>query len=111
MWRNKRGQLTAELAVLFTFVIAAFVFAGFYLQRGVQGSMRSNADSLGQQFSVRTGGWNAVSHQSSVTDKDNVTASASCSDYSHRVDGGAADLVNCTQPSIPIGPVTKADDL
>ena len=109
MWRNRRGQLTAELAVLFTFVIAAFVFAGFYLQRGVQGSMRSNADSLGQQFSVKTGGWDAFSSQTSVTTKENKTGSVSCSDYSHKVDGGAGvPITNCVTPvTVPTGDVTS----
>lgn len=81
--RNRQGQVTAEMAVLFTFVIAAFVFMGFYLQRAGQGGVKSNADSLGQQFSTETP-WNSTVTTKSVqvgatTDSDSSTT------YSHTV--------------------------
>ena len=47
---NRRGQVTVEAALLWTFVIAAFVFLGFYLQRAAQGGLKSNADGVGTQF-------------------------------------------------------------
>ena len=67
----QRGQVTVELAVLFGVVVAALVFMAIYFQRGVQGGIRSNADSLGSQFSA-TGAWNqnTVSHQ--ITNETNT---------------------------------------
>lgn len=92
---NQRGQVTAEMAVLFTFVIAAFVFMGFYLQRAGQGGMKSNADSLGQQFST-TGPWNSFSESISLQKKSSTeTKSNSCNKYSHGVGGSGADNEKC----------------
>ncbi len=83
MLRNRRGQVTAEMAVLFTFIIAAFVFMGVYLQRAAQGGVKQNADGLGQQFST-AGSWT-----STVTTTSNSTAgtttSTSTTDYTHDV--------------------------
>ena len=83
MMRNRRGQVTAEIAVLFTFVIAALVFMGFYLQRAAQGATKSNSDSLGQQFSI-LGPFNQNSSQTSTT-VGPTTTSDSTSTYSHTV--------------------------
>ena len=47
-----RGQVTVEMAILFAFVVAALVVMSIYLQRGAQGGMKSNSDSLGSQFSA-----------------------------------------------------------
>lgn len=53
MWqRSKRGQVTVEVAILFLFVVAALVAMGLYLQRAAAGGVKSNADSLGTQFSA-----------------------------------------------------------
>ena len=83
---------------MLTFVIAGFVFMGFYLQRGVQGSTKSNADSLGQQFSTQSGWSNYSASKSHETDIS--TKTASCSDYIHAVSdaGGAvaADATDCS---------------
>ena len=49
-----RGQVTVETAVLFGVVVTALVAMAFYLQRGVQGGVKSNADSFGTQFSAKT---------------------------------------------------------
>ena len=87
MARKRRGQVTVELAVLFTFVIGALVFMGFYLQRGAQGQVKSNADSLGQQFSL-SGAWNSkVTQTSSQISASNkvTTTSTSNSTYTHTV--------------------------
>ena len=48
---DHKGQVTVEVAVLFAFVIAGLIAMALYLQRGVQGGVRSNADSLGGQLS------------------------------------------------------------
>ena len=71
---GQRGQVTVEIAVLFGVVVAALVFMAIYFQRGVQGGVRSNADSFGQQFSA-TGAWNqtSTSTQNTVETPTTVT--------------------------------------
>lgn len=69
--RAQRGQVTVELAVLFGVVVAALVFMAIYFQRGVQGGVRSNADSFGSQFSA-TGVWN----QNTTTNQHTVETPA-----------------------------------
>ena len=68
--RSQRGQVTVEAAILFTFVIAALVAMAIYLQRGAQGGVKSNADSLGTQFSAKEA-WNSTSK--SKTHEDQAT--------------------------------------
>lgn len=94
---NHKGQVTAETAVLFSFVIAGFVFMGFYLQRAAQGSTKANTDSIGVQFSTDSP-WNSHSASASYERNDaavNPTASStesdSCSTGSHSVGVGVRD--------------------
>lgn len=76
---NRRGQVTVEAALLWTFVIAAFVFLGFYLQRAAQGGLKSNADGLGTQFSATSG---FSTHSNSKTHETaTATDQTSCNDY------------------------------
>ena len=72
--RAQRGQVTVEIAVLFGVVVAALVFMAIYFQRGVQGGVRSNADSFGSQFSA-TGAWNqnTITNQATVETPTTVT--------------------------------------
>jgi uncharacterized protein (UPF0333 family) len=71
---NNRGQVTVELAILFGVVVAALVFMAIYFQRGVQGGVRSNADSFGQQFSA-VGPWTqtTTTNQHTVENQTTVT--------------------------------------
>ena len=92
---RERGQVTAELAVLFAFVIGGFVAMGFYLQRGVQGSTKANTDSIGTQFS-KTGAWNSQSvsqsYERQPVGATNVkTTSVSCSQGSQAMGGASVD--------------------
>lgn len=91
---NTRGQVTAETAVLFAFVIGGFVAVGFYLQRGVQGSTKTNADSVGSQYST-TSGYYSYSASDSHEDHDGTTASTSCGQTLHQIGGTAARLDDC----------------
>ena len=68
MKRTKQGQVTVEAAVLLTFIVAAFVFMGVYLQRGAQGGMKGNADSLGTPFQSTTK-WSTVSESQTHSTK------------------------------------------
>jgi len=94
---NAKGQVTAELAVLFAFVIAGFIGMGFYLQRGIQGSTKANADSVGQQF-TKASGYSSFaasdSHEAIAGDATNTT-STSCSNSQQNFAGGATTLTNC----------------
>ena len=83
MRRYEQGQVTAEMAVLYTFVIAGLVFMGVYLQRGTQGGLKSNADGIGTQFSTE-GGWKSYSAQDSH-EEAGVSKSVSCSQSHHAV--------------------------
>lgn len=83
MKRYQRGQVTVEVAVLFAFIIAAFVFMGIYLQRGAQGGVKGNVDSLGQQFSL-VSEFSRVTHSKTLSTQD-TTKTGQCADYAHRL--------------------------
>ena len=70
--RTHRGQVTVEAAILFAFVVAALVAMAIYLQRGVQGGVKSNTDSFGTQFSAKVG-WTSKSHSKTDENKTTVT--------------------------------------
>jgi len=72
--------MTVETAILFTFVIAAFVALAIYLQRGAQGGVKSNADSLGIQFSA-TQGWESKTKSNTKEDQVEIVTKQD-SDYS-----------------------------
>jgi hypothetical protein len=108
-YQNRRGQVTVETAVMFTFVVAAFVFMGFYLQRAAQGGVKSNADSLGQQFSLQEG-YRSFSRSLS---RENQTASDSiqCSRASQGMGGAAPSLDPHTVNTGTCDPATTAPAL
>lgn len=110
--KRQRGQVTAEMAVLFTFVIAGIVFMGTYLQRAAQGGLKSNADSLGSQFSTSTstGGWTSYTEQQSRTNTSGVTGSASCSRSWAQLDGAAPAALTGCDPSSDRPPVVMTPD-
>ena len=104
MRRNQQGQVTAESAVLFSFVIAGFVFMGFYLQRAAQGSTKANTDAIGTQFTVNSP-WNnqATSQSFEKTDATTgqvKTTSVSCSHGAHGFGAAipADDEIGWTDP-------------
>jgi hypothetical protein len=105
---NRRGAFTVEAAVAWTAIIGGLVFMLIYLQRGVQGGMKSNADSMGQQYSTQTG-FNSFSSQKSITSMGNgnsYTETTSCSNYQHVLDeNGNAAMPNATNcaPTTPSG--------
>ena len=95
---NRRGQVTAEMAVMFTFVITGLVFMGVYLQRATQGGMKGNTDGIGSQFSTKTG-WTTKSTQATyetVVAGTTKTTTDSCSRAAHSLSGAAPALADCT---------------
>ena len=51
--REAAGQTTVEVAVLIAVVIAALITMQIYLKRGMQGRLRSAADSIGDPYDPR----------------------------------------------------------
>ncbi len=100
---RKAGQVSAEVAVLLTVVIAGLVYMGIYLQRGSQGSLKGHADSIGQQFSAQSG-WSSYSSQKSKQEVTGHADTTSCSEYRHALNeaggAGATDAPECT-PEAP----------
>ena len=47
---SRRGQSTLEYAVLIAVVAAAAIAMQIYVKRGIQGRLRSSADSIGEQY-------------------------------------------------------------
>lgn len=88
---NRRGQVTVEVAILFGFLIAAFIALAVYFQRGGQGYVKSNADAFGSQFQANAA-WGT--HTRSAT-RETATTSQS-SQYTQACQGvGGATLPNC----------------
>ena len=106
MIRNQQGQVSAELAILFAFVIAGFLFMGFYLQRAAQGSTKSNTDAIGSQFSTLSE-FNSQStsrsfeQDSAAPGTPTTVTTHSCTQYDHALDPAtpAATLADC-DPSL-----------
>lgn len=107
-WR-RGGQVSMEMAVLFSFVVAALVFMGTYIQRGAQGGLKSGLDSIGPQFST-AGNWKSLkkSNQLKKFTKDDetnkitevLTESGYCADAKYAIGGGGVGSVSCTAPEV-----------
>lgn len=59
--RSKRGQSTAEYAILIGVVIAAVVGMQVYVKRGLQGKVKDVTDNVG--FGLRDAGYTALTSQ------------------------------------------------
>lgn len=98
---RRRGQATSELAVLIFFVAAALLGIGTYFQRGAQGGLKGNADSIGSQFDTE-GKWRTVSRSNSITD-ENITYSGSCGEQEYATGSAAlSGPLDCTAPEAEI---------
>jgi uncharacterized protein (UPF0333 family) len=51
MGLSKRGQSLLEYSFLFAVILSALLIMQFYIQRGYQGRLKAEADSVGQQYS------------------------------------------------------------
>jgi len=83
MLKGRRGQVTVEMAVLFAFVVAAFIFMAIYLQRAASGGVKSNSDSLGTQFSAHNP-WTSTT-QSTSQQRPTQTTTTNVVDYDQTV--------------------------
>lgn len=50
LFHSKEGQTVLETAILFVILVFAFIAMQVYLKRGIQGRLRSSADSIGEQY-------------------------------------------------------------
>jgi len=50
MKNDKKAQSTLEYAVVIVCVVAALLAIQVYIKRGIQGRLRSSADSIGEQY-------------------------------------------------------------
>ncbi|GEM_PF-6408632 len=91
---NRRGQVSVEAALLWTFVIAGLVFMGFYLQRAAQGGVKSNADGLGGQFSA-IASYSSFS-QSKTHEDATDTKQTSCAEFRQEVGDGVNVITGIT---------------
>ena len=68
---GRKGQSTLEYAVIIAVIGAGLVLLSQYVRRGYQGKLRSQADSLGQQFEpkVTTYDYIVKSQEVTVTNK------------------------------------------
>lgn len=87
--QGRRGQVTVEMAVLFGFVVAGLVAMSIYFQRGVQGGVKSNADSIGTQFSSKDK-WIARSRSAS----EDMKAKTLSGQYSNACQGLSGAALN-----------------
>lgn len=63
---NKKAQSALEYALIITVVTAGLVGMAKYTQRGMQGKLRSSADSIGEQYSAKhTKSTKVTSHSNS----------------------------------------------
>ena len=66
--RHKKGQSTLEYAALIAVVVAAIVAINLYMQRGIQGHLRSNADDIGTQYDYNAGGYHSTNNLTSANE-------------------------------------------
>ena len=90
-----KGQVTAETAVMLTFVITALAFMSIYVQRATQGAMKGNTDGIGSQLSIKSGvPWETKSVQKNYEETDLVgkvkTTTDSCSRSWQGIGGAVA---------------------
>ena len=97
---GRQGQVTVEVAVLFGAVVAGLVAMAVYVQRGAQGGMKSNADSLGTQFSANDT-WQT--HSRSVSEETRTKTQSGQTSAACQGVGGASMPANCVAavPTLP----------
>jgi uncharacterized protein (UPF0333 family) len=47
-----KGQTTLEVVILIGVVVAALIWMGVYMKRGIQGRLRDSTDQIGEQYSA-----------------------------------------------------------
>ena len=52
-FQKSKGQSTLEYVMMISFVVAALIYLGLYVNRAMQGKMRDSADQIGEQYDIR----------------------------------------------------------
>lgn len=79
-----RGQSVMETSILFMVIFFAFLAMITYIKRAVQGRLRTDADSLGQQYDYeRTVGQMATRHDTHTTTQTATTEQSVTDPWTH----------------------------
>ena len=64
-YRKLKGQSTLEYVMMIGFIVAALIWVGIYVHRGMQGKLRESADQIGEQYEAgnTTGSYTIVNNQ------------------------------------------------
>ncbi len=82
--QKRKGQVTVETAVLFGTVVAGLIALAVYLQRAVQGGVKSNADSFGTQFAANTN-WSVITDSNSTEVAGNIVLTNQFTNFQQNV--------------------------
>lgn len=93
IFRKRDGQATVEMAILFAGVVATIFLLQSYVTRATAGGLKSNADSIGGQFSTDEG----FIQKSHTSGTDMISTTDSCSKQDI---GGGAAVPDCTPTTI-----------
>lgn len=86
-FHSEKGQTVLETAILFVILVFAFIAMQVYLKRGIQGRLRSGADSIGEQYDP-----NATTSDFTMNHISNVTTTTST--VTALVDDGTGTMRN-----------------
>jgi len=95
IFRKRDGQATVEMAILFAAVVATVFLLQNYIARATSGGLKSNADSIGSQFSTVE----AFIQKSHSTGTDASSTSDSC--FKQGIGGApGAAVPDCTPATV-----------
>ncbi len=70
MRRTNKAQSTLEYAVIIAVVAGGLLAMQYYMQRGIQGKLRSSSDSIGEQYSANKTTYKYTTNQTAMTTKE-----------------------------------------
>jgi hypothetical protein len=73
MRKYRQAQAILEYALFIGVIVGVFVLMWNYMNRSLQGKLKSSADSVGSDFSARTGTSRVSKNSSSFTFEDGLT--------------------------------------
>jgi hypothetical protein len=87
MRRKKRAQSVVEYLALMAIIIGAFIGAGTYFKRGIQGRWKSSVDGVGDQYDPRVADTDVVDSVSSSSETRITTIPVNGGIWTMRTDG------------------------
>lgn len=67
--RKKKGQSLVEYSLILGAIIIGILFMQLYVRRGVEGMLKSRADSIGEQYSSSAKMNVTINRSSNITEK------------------------------------------